>query len=55
MWTTEPVAVAAAVRLTLVAAAAFGAGLTEAQIVAVVAALEAWLALTVRAKVSPVP
>lgn len=53
MWDAEPVRVAAAVRLTLVAAAALGLGLSETQIVALVAALEAWLAVAVRAKVTP--
>jgi hypothetical protein len=50
---TEPVAVAAAARLVLVAVAAFGVGFTAGQIVAVAAAVEAVLALIVRKRVTP--
>lgn len=52
--TTEPVAIAAAIRAVLVAAVAFGLDLDESQIVAVVVAVEAVLALVVRSKVTPV-
>lgn len=51
--TTEPVALASALRLVLVAAIAFGLDVTEAQLVAVVAAVEAVLALFVRSRVTP--
>lgn len=51
--TREPVAIASALRLILVAVAAFGVGLEPEQIVAVVAAVEAVTALFVRSKVTP--
>lgn len=50
----EPVAIAAAVRAILVMAAAYGLGLTGDQIAATVVAVEAVLAVIVRAKVTPV-
>lgn len=51
----EPVAIASAVRLTLVAGAALGLGLDGEQIVAVTAAVEAWSLLVVRCRVFPLP
>lgn len=51
---TEPVALAAALRCVLLAACAFGLGLTAEQIAAVCIALEAVLALFVRSRVTPV-
>jgi hypothetical protein len=51
---TEPVAVIAAIKLTLLAAVAFGLDLTGEQIAAVVVALEAWSVVLVRKRVSPV-
>jgi hypothetical protein len=60
MWTPianflsqEPVAIAAAVRLVLLAAMTFGLHLTTEQLVASMTALEAVLALSTRANVTP--
>lgn len=50
----EPVAIAAAVRAVLLAVAAFGIGLTGAQVAAVAIAVELVAALFVRSKVTPV-
>ena len=49
----EPVAVAGLVRVVLVAAAAFGVGFSEEQIVAVVAVVEAISTVLVRQRVTP--
>jgi hypothetical protein len=51
--TTEPTAIVGAVRLVIIAAVAFGLDLTETQLVAVIAALEAVLGLFLRSKVTP--
>lgn len=50
----EPVAIAAAVRVVLVAAVAFGLDVSAEQIAALVLAVETVTALFVRSKVSPV-
>lgn len=50
----EPVAVAGAVRMVLLAAVALGLDLSPGQIVAVVAAVEAVLVAVVRGAVTPV-
>jgi len=50
---TEPTVIVGAVRLVLVAAIAFGLHLTDVQLVASVAALEAVLGLFLRSKVTP--
>jgi hypothetical protein len=52
--TTEPVRLAAAVRVLLVAVAAFGVGITAEQIAALVLVVEVWSAILVRDRVSPV-
>lgn len=49
----EPVALGAAIRLSLLAAMAFGLSMTETQMVALMAALEAVLALFTRQTVTP--
>lgn len=51
----EPVAIVAAIRLSLLAAIAFGLSLTDLQLVASMAALEAVLGLFTRTQVAPVP
>lgn len=51
----EPVAIVNAVRLLLLAAVSFGFDLTDVQIVASMAALEAVLTLFTRQQVTPVP
>jgi hypothetical protein len=51
--TTEPVAIAAAVRAVLIAVMAFGVGLTAVQVAAVAIAVELVAALFVRARVVP--
>lgn len=50
----EPVALVNAIRLVLLAAIAFGLSLSEGQLVALMAALEAVLTLVTRARVTPV-
>lgn len=54
LFTPEPVAVVNAVRLVLLAAITFGLHLTDAQLVASMAALEAVLTLFTRRRVTPV-
>ena len=49
----EPVLIGAAIRLSLIAAIAFGLNMTEDQMLALMAALEAILALVTRALVVP--
>ena len=49
----EPVLIGAAIRLSLIAAIAFGLPMTEQQMLALMAALEAVLALVTRALVTP--
>ena len=49
----EPVLIGAAIRLSLIAAIAFGLSMTEQQMLALMAALEAFLALITRALVVP--
>lgn len=49
----EPVAVAAAVRAVIACAIAFGLNWTEEQLVLVIVAVEAVLALIVRTRVTP--
>lgn len=49
----EPVALGAAIRLVLVAAMAFGLQLTDTQLVASMAAIEAVLGLVTRQTVTP--
>lgn len=49
----EPVLIGAAIRLSLIAAIAFGMNMTEDQMLALMAALEAILALVTRALVVP--
>lgn len=49
----EPVAIVNAVRLALLAAITFGLKLTDAQLIATMAALEAALTLLVRQQVTP--
>ena len=51
----EPVAIVNAVRLLLLAAVSFGFDLTDVQIVASMAALEAVLTLFTRRQVTPTP
>lgn len=51
----EPVAIVNAVRLVLLAAVTFGLSLTDAQLVASMAALEAVLTLFTRRQVTPSP
>lgn len=51
----EPVAIVNAVRLAVLAAMTFGLDLTEAQLIAVMAALEAALTLVARQSVTPNP
>lgn len=51
----EPVAIVNAVRLSLLAAITFGLSLTDAQLVASMAALEAVLTLFTRRQVTPEP
>lgn len=51
---TEPVAIVNAVRLTILAAMSFGLQLTDVQLVATMAALEALLTLVTRSRVTPV-
>jgi len=50
---TEPTAIVGALRLVLIAAIAFGLTLSDVQLVAVLAALEAVLTLVLRSKVTP--
>lgn len=50
----EPVAIAAALRVVLLAAMAFGLKLSVEQVAAVAVAVETVLALFVRSKVAPV-
>lgn len=50
---TEPTAIVGAIRLVLIAAVAFGLDLTDAQLVATLAALEGVLTLVLRSKVTP--
>ena len=50
----EPVALGAAVRMSLLAAMAFGLNMTEVQLVALMAAVEAVLGLITRSSVVPV-
>lgn len=50
----EPVAIVNAIRLVVLAAVAFGLNLTDIQIVAAMAALEAVLTLFTRSQVTPV-
>lgn len=52
-WQREPVAIVNAVRLVLLAAITFGLSLTDAQLVASMAALEAVLTLFTRQQVIP--
>jgi hypothetical protein len=52
-WQREPVAIVNAVRLVLLAAITFGLSLTDAQLVASMAALEAVLTLFTRQQVTP--
>ena len=49
----EPILIGAAIRLSLIAAIAFGLSMTEQQMLALMAALEAFLALITRALVVP--
>lgn len=49
----EPVLLGAAIRLTLIAVMAFGAHMTMEQVAAIMAAVEAILALLTRAFVTP--
>ncbi len=53
MFGREPVAIATAIRLILLAAMAFGLNLTDVQLVASMAAIEAVLTLVTRSQVSP--
>lgn len=52
---TEPTAIVGAVRLVLLALIAFGLTLTDAQLVASMAAIEAVLSLFLRSRVTPSP
>ena len=52
---TEPVAIVNAIRLIALAGIAFGLKLSDVQLVAVVAALEAVLTIFQRSQVTPMP
>ena len=50
----EPVALGAAIRLTILAAVSLGLELDGTQVMAIMAAVEAWLAVLTRNRVTPV-
>ena len=52
LWDNEPVAIVNAIRLTVLAGSVFGLQLTETQIVALMASLEAWFTLFARRQVT---